>query len=437
MNDREAFLRTIVAHPNDDTPRLVYADWLEEQGDERSEFIRVQIDLARMGTDDVRKPDCINRELELLKEHGDKWLHRLKPLINDHRFRRGFIDTVALPGRKFLSIADALFELAPIQHLRLTHLGMGNFPAAKLASMPHLAGLDSIELAGVAGDERIGAILQSGYLKQINRLQLDHVRCGQVSLQVICGGSFPKLQALELIGDEFGAWSTRLIRSPHLLLKELSLKASSGGAIDRDAVVDLARARNLAALTLLDLRNHHIRVPGATAIAKSKVLTQLEVLGLRGCAIGVHGMQALAESANLARLTTLNVGANHFGINGLRAIVNAPWERLTSLNLAGNNLDDRCIALLLEWPGLERLRFLNLADNQIQDAALAELISAPDLRGIWCLNLGIIADDSKAAEALRKSPHLAASKSQFPNIFGFGRINRSNRDHIGNRVNLD
>ena len=39
----------IIAHPDDDTPRLIFADWLEEKGDSaRAEFIRVQIDRARL-----------------------------------------------------------------------------------------------------------------------------------------------------------------------------------------------------------------------------------------------------------------------------------------------------------------------------------------------------------------------------------------------------
>jgi uncharacterized protein (TIGR02996 family) len=45
---RQAFLEAICAAPDDDAPRLVYADWLEEHGDpERAEFIRAQIELAK------------------------------------------------------------------------------------------------------------------------------------------------------------------------------------------------------------------------------------------------------------------------------------------------------------------------------------------------------------------------------------------------------
>ena len=44
MSDRDAFLRAIAADPADDTVRLAFADWLDEQGEaDRAEFIRLQI----------------------------------------------------------------------------------------------------------------------------------------------------------------------------------------------------------------------------------------------------------------------------------------------------------------------------------------------------------------------------------------------------------
>ena len=52
MPDDPAFIRTIAAAPTDDAPRLIYADVLDERGDEvsvaRAEFIRVQIEKARL-----------------------------------------------------------------------------------------------------------------------------------------------------------------------------------------------------------------------------------------------------------------------------------------------------------------------------------------------------------------------------------------------------
>lgn len=44
-----ALLRAILMHLAEDTPRLMYADWLQEHGDEgRAALIRVQVELARL-----------------------------------------------------------------------------------------------------------------------------------------------------------------------------------------------------------------------------------------------------------------------------------------------------------------------------------------------------------------------------------------------------
>lgn len=54
--DAAAFLAAIRAHPADDVARLVFADWLEEHGQEaRAEFIRVQVELASLRADQRRR----------------------------------------------------------------------------------------------------------------------------------------------------------------------------------------------------------------------------------------------------------------------------------------------------------------------------------------------------------------------------------------------
>jgi uncharacterized protein (TIGR02996 family) len=46
MTDDEAFVRAIVAAPADDAPRLVYADWLDERGDPRGDYLREELKWA-------------------------------------------------------------------------------------------------------------------------------------------------------------------------------------------------------------------------------------------------------------------------------------------------------------------------------------------------------------------------------------------------------
>src|SRR5690242_17712150 len=54
MSDRAALLAAICANPDEDTPRLVYADWLEENGQaKRAAVIRKQIEYHRLATADT------------------------------------------------------------------------------------------------------------------------------------------------------------------------------------------------------------------------------------------------------------------------------------------------------------------------------------------------------------------------------------------------
>jgi uncharacterized protein (TIGR02996 family) len=56
--DEEAgFLDAIAAAPEDDAVRLIFADWMDERGDPRGAFIRLQVELARAPLDDPRRPE--------------------------------------------------------------------------------------------------------------------------------------------------------------------------------------------------------------------------------------------------------------------------------------------------------------------------------------------------------------------------------------------
>lgn len=78
-----AFLRAIADSPDDDTPRLVAADWLEEHDEsERAEFIRCQIDLA-------------TKELPVVHSHSHAGMRAKAGERVDFFCRRSDIDHVA------------------------------------------------------------------------------------------------------------------------------------------------------------------------------------------------------------------------------------------------------------------------------------------------------------------------------------------------------
>src|SRR5262245_40173275 len=104
MSDYTAgFVAAVGAAPQDDTPRLIFADWLQDHGDEaRAELIRVQCELARLEAGDPRRPGLRERELRLLWDHQLRWLGPLAEHLHGWEFHRGFLHHVCMTARAFL-----------------------------------------------------------------------------------------------------------------------------------------------------------------------------------------------------------------------------------------------------------------------------------------------------------------------------------------------
>jgi len=65
MNDDQDFVRTLLADPSNDTLRLAYADWLEERGDARAEYLRLEAELANPELRDQHRARLEGRRLEI------------------------------------------------------------------------------------------------------------------------------------------------------------------------------------------------------------------------------------------------------------------------------------------------------------------------------------------------------------------------------------
>src|SRR5262245_31093810 len=68
-----AFLRALEQDPDDETTRLIFADWLEERGDPLAELIRIQAELGKLLDDDERRWHLELRRSILWSEHGRSW----------------------------------------------------------------------------------------------------------------------------------------------------------------------------------------------------------------------------------------------------------------------------------------------------------------------------------------------------------------------------
>jgi uncharacterized protein (TIGR02996 family) len=69
-----ALLAEAKERPEDDTPRLVLADWLEEQGDPRGTFVRLQTQAARLPHRDPHRRALEAEAKELEDQYGIIWL---------------------------------------------------------------------------------------------------------------------------------------------------------------------------------------------------------------------------------------------------------------------------------------------------------------------------------------------------------------------------
>src|SRR5262249_23168737 len=122
----QEFLQTIIQNPEDDAPRLVYADWLEEHGDaDRAEFIRVQCEIAKLDKSDPRHLSLSERSSELHQAHRMEWAEPLSKLAKWFFFERGFIERIGISAQTLLENAEAVFQSAPIREIEL--LGSARF----------------------------------------------------------------------------------------------------------------------------------------------------------------------------------------------------------------------------------------------------------------------------------------------------------------------
>src|SRR5262245_49827440 len=186
------FLDAIRAAPADDGPRLVYADWLEERGDPRGEFIRLQCEHAHLGEDDPRQPARAARVELLLHDHGEVWRAHLPGWVNGCEFRRGFPHTVRARVRDFVDGGADLFAAEPLItgaafDVPIAPRNGGGGEAAvrrdlaNLARSPSLRQLTELSLSGSElrlPADALPALVGSPRLADLRQLRLDNLALG-------------------------------------------------------------------------------------------------------------------------------------------------------------------------------------------------------------------------------------------------------------------
>jgi uncharacterized protein (TIGR02996 family) len=276
-----AFLQAIRDDPSDDTPRLIYADYLDDHGQaDRAELIRVQCELARTRDRD-RAVELRRRVRQLIIQHRTAWQGNLVRWAPDACFERGFVEHVALPAATFVADGPAILAEHPIHRVTLRD---ARGCIEDLAGCPTLAQLRGLDLRGNdLGNGGVAALALSPFLDALRKLALTRNGIGSIGVQALV--TTGHLRHLETLG-----------------VKENGL--GDGG------VEVLAGSPNLPRLTSLDLSRNGITDRGARLLADSPCLEHLTSLRLAANHLTRTGIEALASSPHLYRRAVLDVAGN-------------------------------------------------------------------------------------------------------------------------------
>ncbi len=237
MTDHDALLASILSHPDEDTPRLAYADWLQENDDpDRGEFIRLEVELAHTPPsteeNERRRQLLLSRRAELLKLHRLQWLGPFLPHAREPSFERGFIHSLDVPAHTFLQHAERWFAITPLMRVKFTTCLFRD-------SITHNYAMCTEPL------------FTSSLLAKLGVIDLE--QCLLTTADIL-----------------------RLAQCPDLSrLKELTLARNE---IRTEGAIAIAGMRQLIALESLDLVGNGIADAGAKAIAQSPYLGGLKEL---------------------------------------------------------------------------------------------------------------------------------------------------------------
>ncbi|HSQ57299.1 MAG TPA: TIGR02996 domain-containing protein [Gemmata sp.] len=406
QTEADAFLQRIRAYPDDDSPRLIFADWLEEQEERipaaaaRARFIRVQIALARIEEEiaaDPFRPNPGRGEREetrlalqaedraLRDSHGDEWTAPFRRFAQGPVFHRGFVEEVKVSARDFLRHADELFGAGPIRCIDLLDIG-GN----------------------------LAAVLQNSYLSRLNELKIHASYQGEVLAQAITRAqNLSGLKSLELSRNRFEDDAILQLSSSPILanLEELDLKENEFGETGARA---LAASPHLGCLRKLELKGNRLGPGGAEAIAGSERLAELRSLGLARNEIGNARLRSANRASELLRIPVLDLSENGLNAAMLQLILTRPAGaaapeavRLTDLTLSNNDLlGNDGARVLARCPDLARLQVLRLARCDIGDEGARAIAESPHLNNVVILDLANNPISDSTLRGFLGTPHM-------------------------------
>lgn len=369
MSEHEAFVAAIAAAPDDDTPRLVYADFLEEHGDAaRAGFIRDQVRLAKLrpGSDEYRQ--LFRRTADTLKANLPAWIESAcdafgQPAEWKPGKSSGHSLPVVLESRvPTQALAQVTFERGfPEQPwIRLSELGDGS-PLGRLLRTAPISRL-FLQL----GSPEAQLYLPVDELKQIRSVAVHGPFRAAHAEMIFRLSSWPSLRRLT-VGESASALVTYLTGSP--AVKQLhGLRVAFTNSVLSDLACfpldDAIRDLALYPGSSRPDREHLTRmIANLAAIAFRPTLKRLD---LTGCTIGDRGLAALARAEVWVRLRALVLDRNRFGDPGWRDFVRSRrTPELTLLSASRNFVTGDGAARLAQSPLAATLQYVDLRGNRI------------------------------------------------------------------------
>ena len=284
--DEDALLNGIAADPAADLPRLVYADWLEEHGqDLRAEFIRIQCEIAKLevGPRTVidRNVHLWRRQQELLDGHMGALLEGVPFIpragqVPGPRLYRGFLDEVGLDQDDFTLQGEALSRLRPRpSEVRVSSVG------------------GYLQIDDSAAESVYEVVTSLFFYQRLSESALVEF---ELSLHKESDRKWPRLNTFTSINSTVSlATISAAIRADMPMLKTLNLHSS--GISDND-VIDLLNAGILQRLSHISLIENAIGDQAAIEMAdRLGNSPNLKELDLRR-----NGITAVGQAELLARL---------------------------------------------------------------------------------------------------------------------------------------
>lgn len=316
MDLQRALITKILSEPDDDLPRLIFADWLEEHGDPRGEFIRLQCRLHGMTAADPDWNPCKERERDLLAARQKEWLGRLEKLHGTKLvFERGLLKQFVCSLSQFVQ---------------------KDCQKALLKRLPYL-GCERLWLHGGGGTEDLNQLLGCEALALFPRLTWNNSSLEDEDLaRFVQSPRLGRLHSLTLGGFHFGFGGLVSLASSELLsrLRELSLMTGLDnfyrGKLPATGVVELLRGLcELRSLYLSGCKRFRLDqfLPAA-----GEMLQRLHSFQVRECM--AMPLMPLATCPHFTNLRTLSVSNLIISNESLRAMIDNPaFERLQHFSL--------------------------------------------------------------------------------------------------------